>query len=436
MTLGSHGDVHPFVGIGRALHQRGHRVTFATNGFFEPLAQRAGLDAFHELGTADEYRLLAKSDDLWHRKKGFKVVFDSVSKGLAQVYDVAAAYMQGHPEGVVVGSSLCLGARVAQDKLKFPMATVHLSPALLRSAIDTPKFPGLFLPQWLPPAVRAGIFWVGDRLAVDPIVCPELNRFRASKGLEAIHRPLYRWWHSPDRVIGLWPDWYAAPQRDWPEQTVLAGFPLFDEKGFEPLPAKLVEFLKAGEKPIAFTPGSAMWRGDSFFAASAEACRILGKRGVLLSRHSDHIPRQLPAGVIHVEYAPFSELLPHVAALVHHGGIGTTSQALSAGVPQLVMAMSHDQPDNANRLRRLGVGGAIDPEKYRGPAIAKALARLLNSADVKAACESVVQKFSGNDSMGRVCELIEALPRAAGDPAKRLAGEPAKRRASREPSAG
>jgi rhamnosyltransferase subunit B len=253
------------------------------------------------------------------------------------------------------------------------------------------------------------MFWVGDRLVIDPMICPKLNEFRASKGLPPIRRPLHRWWHSPDRTIGLWPEWFAAKQPDWPEQTELAGFPLYDEKGLEPLPAKLIEFLTAGEKPIAFTPGSAMWRGTAFFAASADACRILGRRGILLSRHSDHIPVNLPSGVIHIEYAPFSELLPHVAALVHHGGIGTTSQGLRAGVPQLVMAMSHDQPDNVNRLRRLGGGASISPQAYRGPAIAKALSRLMDSREAADHCRTVVSHFSDGDAFSRTCELIEAL---------------------------
>ncbi len=152
-----------------------------------------------------------------------------------------------------------------------------------------------------------------------------------------------------------------------------------------------------------------MWSGSSFFAASADACRRLGKRGILLSRHADHIPANLPPGVIHIEYAPFSELLPQVAAVVHHGGIGTTSQGLRAGVPQLVMAMSHDQPDNVNRLSRLGVGAAISPAAYRGPAIARALSSLMNSPEVAKNCAAAATRFTGAGGIVRACELIEAL---------------------------
>jgi UDP:flavonoid glycosyltransferase YjiC (YdhE family) len=294
------------------------------------------------------------------------------------------------------------------------MATVHLAPSIFRSVIDPPKLPGLFMPNWLPRALKRKIWDFGDRWYIDPIVCPGLNAFRAEEGLSPVRQILKNWWHSPDLTIGLWPEWFAPVQPDWPPQARLAGFPLFDERGLDPLPAHLQTFLASGDKPIAFTPGSAMWQGRAFFEASAAACQRLGRRGLLLSRHADHIPPNLPAGVIHVEYAPFSELLPHVAALVHHGGIGTTSQGLAAGVPQLIMPMSHDQPDNAQRLARLGVGAAIPRNAYRGPAVARALRRLLDSTEVRQRCRAVRERFTTDEPFTRACGMIEALPARIG----------------------
>jgi rhamnosyltransferase subunit B len=96
---------------------------------------------------------------------------------------------------------------------------------------------------------------------IDPVIAPPLNAFRAGKGLPPVTRVVHDWWHSPDLVIGLFPEWFAAPQPDWPRQMKLTGFPLFDERGFEPLGAELEAFLAAGAAPIAFTPGSAMSHG-------------------------------------------------------------------------------------------------------------------------------------------------------------------------------
>ena len=112
----------------------------------------------------------------------------------------------------------------------------------------------------------------------------------------------------------------------------------------------------AGEPPIVFTPGSAMYHGQDFFRASVEACKQLNRRGILLTRHAEQIPADLPATIRHFSYAPFSLLLPRAAALVHHGGIGTSAQAMAAGCRQLITPFAHDQFDNADRLRRLGEG--------------------------------------------------------------------------------
>ncbi len=127
------------------------------------------------------------------------------------------------------------------------------------------------------------------------------------------------------------------------------------------------------DKPIAFTPGSAMSHARDFFQASADACAKLKRRGILLTRHLENIPDSLPEGVIHVSYAPFSELLPHCAAIVHHGGIGTTAQALQSATPQLIMPMSHDQPRQrrpTEKARRGGLdhGEELSPRRRGGKA--------------------------------------------------------------------
>jgi UDP:flavonoid glycosyltransferase YjiC (YdhE family) len=192
---------------------------------------------------------------------------------------------------------------------------------------------------------------------------------------------------------------------------------MWDERGVTALPPGLDEFLAGGEPPIAFTPGSAMLFGQSFFAAAADACRRLGRRGLLLTRFAEQIPTDLPPGVIHVPFAPFSQLLPRCAALVHHGGIGTTSQGLAAGVPQLVMPMSHDQPDNAERVKRLGVGDWLSVSAFRGAAVARKLRALIGSADVMARCREVAGRFAGANPIERTCELIEELgATGAGNP--------------------
>ncbi len=114
-------------------------------------------------------------------------------------------------------------------------------------------------------------------------------------------------------------------------------------------------FLRASRR-LVFTPGSANLFGRSFFDAAVGACQQLGRRGILLTRFAEQLPPSLPSGVVHFDFVPLSLLLPRCAAFVNHGGIGSVSQAMAAGIPQLMMPLAHDQIDNAARIARLGVG--------------------------------------------------------------------------------
>jgi rhamnosyltransferase subunit B len=190
---------------------------------------------------------------------------------------------------------------------------------------------------------------------------------------------------------------------------VLTGFPLFDERGLTEPPADVLDFLDRDDPPVVFTAGSAMRQGHAFFAEAAKTCQLLGRRGLLVTRYPEQLSNLLPEGVRHCEYIPFSQLLPRAAALVHHGGIGTTAQALAAGIPQLIMPMSHDQPDNAARVERLGVGRSLRPKAFRAAAVGARLDSLLNSREVAARCQSVADKFKTSDPIGETCCAIEEM---------------------------
>jgi len=419
VTIGSAGDVHPFVGIGLELARRGHDVAVATNGHFKSLVESVGL-RFIELGSAESYTEGIKDPELWHRSKGFKKVLEwGVLPLVRPTWEIIAAeYVPGGT--IVIGSSLALGTRVAQLKLGVPTVTVHLAPSVFRSLVDPPVLPGLFLPKWYPMWLKRGLFKFADKRLIDPIIAPAVNPLLAELGLPPGEGFFNQWWNSPTRVLGLFPEWFARIPSDWPPQLRLTGFPLYDEAGVSDMAEPVVKFLEAGEAPIAFTAGTAMVHGREFFATSIAAAKKLGRRALLLTRHPEQLPKDLPEGVMHVSYAPFSALLPRCAALVHHGGIGTTSQALQAGIPQLIYAMAHDQPDNAARLERLGVADTIRPFFYRPGAVAKKLRHLLTSGSVKANCVKIKMRFIGTHPLEKTCDEIEAVmpkPEPATSPA-------------------
>jgi rhamnosyltransferase subunit B len=414
VPIGSHGDVHPFVGIGIRLRRRGHRVKVIANPHFESLVRGAGLE-FVPISSDAEYRQIASDPRLWHRMKGPPLVFKAMSDLNNDSYRAIAQNLdEGHT--TVVGSSMALGARVAAEKFGLPGVTVHLQPLCFRSNSDSPKFAGMLLGRRVPRWLVALQWAVIDNLILDRLAGPPLNSLRAELGLPKVKGIARQYWNSPQRVIGLFPDWYAPPQPDWPAQARLTGFPLYDERGVTPLSSDLQQFLDSGTPPIAFTFGSAMWHAQKILQTCVRACEMIGRRGILLTRHGDQVPRDLPPGVIHVDFAPFSELLPRCAALVHHGGIGTASQGLAAGVPQLVMPHAHDQPDNAARLVRLGVAKKLEPRQFRAKRVARELSELLQSHEIAQSCKEVAARFAGHDPLEETCDLIEQVAIQNGSP--------------------
>lgn len=405
ITIGSHGDVHPFVGIGRTLLARGHRVRVATNPHFAPMITRAGL-AFLPLGDEATFDRWSNDPLLWHPRHGAARVLGGVAETLDAVYDFTVA--ETRPETIVVGSTLAIGALIASEQLGFRYATAHLAPACIRSLDDLPTLPGGInfsrFPKWFKEQ-----FWAGaDKWFIDPPIVPTINRVRARAGLPPI-RHILDYWNAPRLTLGLWPEWYGPPPKDAPSQLRLTGFPQYDEADHQSLDPELQAWLDDGDPPVVFTPGSAMRFGHKFFEVGAAACDRIGKRGLLLTRHIEQVPGALPYGVRHWKYAPFSALLPQCAALVHHGGIGTTAQALNAGCPQLIMPMAHDQPDNAGRIERLGVGDAISRSFFWTGRVAEKLKRLIDNDQVRASCKAVARNFDNVDPLGETATLIENL---------------------------
>jgi len=406
--VGSAGDVHPFVGLGVALKQRGHDVTVITGEYFRPLAERTGL-AFVGLDNEEHFRRIIENPDVWKPHKAFFVLVREIILPWMRWQHEAIVKRYEPGRTLVVANALGFGARIAHEKPGVPLATIHLQPAVLWSDYQTPYVPGLPVGGRVPRRLKRMQIELIESLLVDRVLNRPVNAFRRELGLPPARRFITRWWHSPQRVIGMFPDWFAPPQPDWPEQTVLTGFPLWDERELTEMPPEAAAFLEAGDPPIVFTPGSAMVQGAAFFAEAVRACEILGRRGMLLTRFPEQIPGDLPDSVRHFDYVPFSDVLPRAAALVSHGGIGTTAQALAAGIPHLVMPMAHDQFDNANRLKRLGVGDWVFRFRFRGPTVAKRLDRLLTSPDVAGRCQEIAAKFEGTNALADTCDVLEAM---------------------------
>jgi UDP:flavonoid glycosyltransferase YjiC (YdhE family) len=400
--LGSAGDVFPFLGLAIQLRARGHDVIVATNPHFESEVRREGL-AFEPVGTEEDYLRITRDPDLWHPRRGFEAIVRHADRIIRRQHEVCARWM-GAGQGVAVANLLSFGVRAARDALGFPLVTVHLQPGVILSREAPPAFGGGSTPVWL----RRWLLPLGERWVIDRLAGPKINAWLRELGLPPI-RQVARWWNSPDGVLCLFPEWFATPRGDWPRPLIQTNFPLWNSGSEQPLPEPLGRFLAVGPPPVVFAPGTANVQASQFFHASVDACRNLGLRAVLLSRFPGQIPAGLPESCRHIEYAPLDLLLRRSAGIVHHGGVGTTSQALAAGVPQLIRPLAHDQFDNLERVRRLGVGRGISVRQYRARQVAADLKSLLNSPEVKTACDEVRRRFEGPPGLEQAAIAIEQL---------------------------
>lgn len=403
-SFGSGGDVYPFIWMGKLLRQRGHSVTLMASAIFRVPAERAGL-VFVPMSTEEEYLRIIADPDMWHPKKGPEIIFERAGQGIRHYYDAIAALRPAR-DTVLVASTLSFGSRLAREKFGLRMITVHLQPCTFLSAHDMPVLaPKMEWIRRLPLFLKKLFFRLPNPF--DKKIMPYLREACRREGVAAPKSVLGHWWNSPDGVIGLFPDWFAAPQPDWPDRALLAGFPLYDLGDQSELNRELETFLANGEKPVLFTAGTAMQHGHLFFEAAVEACRLAGWRALLVTRHSEHLPSRLPDTALHCPYLPFSQILPRCSALVSHGGIGTISQGLAAGVPQLLMPMAHDQPDNLNRLRRLGVADGLYPDRFTPDRVANRLGRLISDPQTQEACRIWAQRLRERDNADALMRYLE-----------------------------
>ncbi len=227
-----------------------------------------------------------------------------------------------------------------------PLATIHLQPSMLYSKYAPPHLgPSVLRPCCF--RARSG-GWLLARLSVRDRPRPRPADERLSSGTGTPAGPPYP---GPLNSLPAMRNRFISglvrtAAGRLATHVTLTGFPLYDERGLAH-PPDPVEVSRSGAPPVVFTPGSAMKQGQGFFAAAVDACSKSGRRGMLLTRFPEQVPPPLPDGIRHFKYVPFSQVFPRAAAVVHHGGIGTTAKALAAGAPQLIMHMAHDQPDNA-----------------------------------------------------------------------------------------
>jgi rhamnosyltransferase subunit B len=247
-----------------------------------------------------------------------------------------------------------------------------------------------------------------DRFFLDPILLPELNGFRREIGLPPLHRVMEKWWFSPDLVLGVFPDILVPRANDWPIDIEIVGHTLWDPPAAAAQTATFQAFVARYPKPVAIVPGSVGLGAQDYFQQAIAAIQRLGRNAVIFSQLSHGLPCPLPENILHCHYLPLAEALPACSAILHAGCMGTISQALRAGIPQLVIPRVNDQPDNARRLSRLGVAKVLAPEWVSTDRLVQTLQRLLTDAEIQQACDRCRSPASIS-SVATIADRLEQL---------------------------
>jgi rhamnosyltransferase subunit B len=421
-AFGSYGDINPFVALALGLEAEGFEIVLASSETYRRKIESEGL-AFCAVRPSLEQMLRdtgLNPADL-ARKLMTKDLEFMIETTITPYLDQAFADLKEIMAGadLVVASTLDLAGRLVSEKLDIPLVSVLLSPMLFYSPDDPPCFIDI---QWLP-LVRATLGRGVTKFFMDMIrarvrqMLHRVNELRATIGLPATERvELLDGLLRGVIIAGLYSPLFAKLPADSPSQSFIAGFAFYDKRqgGEIALPAGLETFLNAGSPPIVFTLGTMVAHDPAhFYESSIEAARTLGRRSILLvaPELADAIAAKHAAEDVYVAgYVPYSLVFSRASVIVHHGGIGTIAQAMRAGRPQLICPLLGDQVDNAQRLRRLGIGKRVDLTKYTAARAAAALRELVDEGGRPAALAArLAPKIAVEDGVAALLAKILAL---------------------------
>ena len=385
------------IAIGSQLRALGYDVAISLAEPYAPLANAAGLTP-HSLVDQQQFDEMLSDPAMWKQVRGMHKVIRGIAAGFLDSHFEVIRSLHRPGRTVLVSHPLDFAARIFRDvEPSTPLVDVHLAPIMLRN----PKQPARLTSWPIEPTRHRPTFrlayWLGDLLVLDRLLAGPINRIRRQHGFGRVGRVMHRWWLSPDRVLACYPDWFAPSTVGLLPQLRHVGFPLSDgsDEAFDP----------PTDRPVVFTGGSANWHTRRFFEQAAQTCVKLGCGGLLLGGSPECFPDHLPDGVRPLGYTPLGKLLPHCAAIVHHGGVGTTSQALRAGIPQIIRPMAFDQFDNADRVEALGAGVCLQKDRD----LASRLGFVLNDASISTAARSAAARLSGSDGPRRAASEIDAV---------------------------
>jgi UDP:flavonoid glycosyltransferase YjiC (YdhE family) len=408
VTVGSRGDVQPYVALGVGLVTRGYAVRVATHRSFRDAVVERGLE-FAPL-EGDPQRLVSgRRGQAWLESGEsllrFLIRFLRLFRPLMEQY-LHDAWEACQGSDAIVYSPLGFAGHHAAEALGVPSWLAAVQPA-----VRTRAFPVLPLTarRHFGGAVNWLSYGIYEQLAWQPLRGP-LNRWRKELGLtaESVWGPFGRLRRQSHPVLHAYSPVVVPRPADWPAWAHVTGYWFLDRPAEWSPPAELRAFLDAGPPPVYVGFGSMVAKDLGELADIVlAALRRNRARGVIHRGWAGLAPADLPDDVLGIDSVPHDWLFPRVAAVVHHGGAGTTAAGLRAGVPTVVAPFFADQPFWAQQVERLGAGPAPVPQaKLTAERLTTAIQRALTDPRIRKRATGVGEQIRAEDGVARAAEII------------------------------
>jgi sterol 3beta-glucosyltransferase len=406
LTVGSRGDVQPFVALGVGLKDAGHEVILATGKGFEAFVSERGLrhaaldvDLLERM-QSPEGKAALSGKNLPGTMKRLMPMFRRMLDGEWAASRGADAVVY-HPKalgGYHIAEALGVPGFLAHPIPMFSPTRAFPNPVLpfenLGGFLNSLSY-GAFLRLTTAPYHRTINRWRKQTLGLPP------RRFLASD-LELRGEPVRKLVCCSPHVV--------PPPSDWSHSTTVTGYWFLDGLTDWQPPARLAGFLEDGPPPVYVGFGSlAGWSPKEVVAAAMTALERSGQRGVLATGQG-RVPSGVPENVCVIESAPHDWLFPRMAAVVHHGGAGTTAEGLRAGKPTVICPSSlNDQLFWGRRVHALGAGPEPLPQrKLTAEALSPAIRAATTNGRMRERAATLGEKIRAENGVARAVETIES----------------------------
>jgi len=410
MASGSRGDVQPYVALGKGLQNAGHDVRLVSAQNYAPLAQSAGI-AF--CPTRGDVQAVAESAEMRAliEKGDFLAITRLQAKALKQMAVPMAEDTLAACEGMellITGLGGLFNGIAIAEKLNLPLMQAYLVPMTPTREFQSVLLPadGPALPKALTHAshhITQQIIWQGVR-AADKMAREQVLGVRPAPFMGPFNHPRLK--QLP--VLYGFSSAVISRPADWDNRIHVTGYWFLNEEPTWSPPAGLLDFLNAGAPPVYIGFGSMSNRKpEEITQIVLQALAQTKQRAIVASGWGGLSRQQLPNDVYMVESIPHAWLFPGVAAVVHHGGVGTTAAGLRAGVPSIIVPFFGDQPFWGNRVATLGVGPQPIPRKQlSADRLAQAIYIAVTDAEMRRRAAELGKKIQAEDGVARAVEII------------------------------